>query len=101
MGGISSKTVAGGIASLDYADCVMVTYNPTYLAEQPVLDHAAKLSKPVFIKKAFCSGHIEQIAAQDPIQRALEFIFSHPAPSHVIAGTINSEHLQHNINLCQ
>ncbi len=98
LGGISSKTVAGGIASLHHADCVMATYNPIMTAEKPVLDEAAVLNKPVFIKKAFCSGHLDKFATPDPIQHSLNFIFSHPAPSHVIIGTLNPVHLRQNID---
>lgn len=101
MAGISSKTVAGGIASLDHADCVMATYNPINTEEQAVLDHAAEINKPVFIKKAFCSGRLDQLSKNDPIEAAFEFIFSHPAPSHIIAGTINPKHLAQNIAAAQ
>ena len=101
MGGLSSKTVVGGIASLDHADCVMATYNPTMTNEKVVLDHAEKLNKPAFIKKAFCSGHLKQIDAVNPIQHAIEFILKHSCSSHVITGTINPQHLIENSSFFQ
>ncbi len=103
--GMSTKTAAGGIAALEHSDLVMVTYNPAEVAEKSVLDRAFQLNKGVLIKKALNSGHsigapaAEQNAAgMDPVQRSMEFIFSHPAVSAVIIGTINPLHIVHNVN---
>ncbi len=99
--GMSTKTVAGGIAALEQSDLVMVTYNPAEAAEEIVLDHAFQLNKGVLIKKALNSGHTITAAGTDaldtdPIQRSMEFIFGHPAVSAVIIGTINPLHIVHN-----
>jgi aryl-alcohol dehydrogenase-like predicted oxidoreductase len=103
--GMSTKTVAGGIAALEHSDLVMVTYNPAAAAEESVLDHAFQLNKGVLIKKALASGHIiaapdaaQNTVGMDPVQRSMEFIFRHPAVSAVIIGTINPLHIVHNIN---
>lgn len=95
--GMSTKTIAGGIAAIEQADVAMVTYNPAYKHELAVLDRALVLKKGILIKKAFASGHLEQIAAENPIQAAVDFIFQHKAVSSIIAGTINPEHLRQNV----
>lgn len=94
FGGLSSKTVAGGIASLNYSDCVMATYHIADDSELPVLDYAMQVNKPVFIKKALGSGHHEPA-------KALHFIAQHPGDNHVILGTINPDHLCENVQLLQ
>jgi len=102
--GMSTKTVAGGIAALEHTDLVMVTYNPAETAEEKVLDHAFQLNKGVLIKKALNSGHSIATATADqnamgldPIQHSMEFIFRHPAVSSVIIGSINPLHIVHNV----
>lgn len=95
--GMSTKTVEGGLLTVDHSDIVMVTYNPTETAEQPVIAHAYKNNKSVFIKKALASGHLQKISAEDPVQTALQFIFREPGVSSVILGTLNKDHLIHNV----
>ncbi|MDO9518849.1 MAG: aldo/keto reductase [Pseudohongiella sp.] len=111
--GLSGKTVAGGLLALQYADAVMVTFNPSETGEREVIRHAHKLGKAVLIKKAFNSGHAviaggatnntaeKQQAGStnppsDPAQDSLRFVLSEPGVSSVIVGTINSHHLQAN-----
>ncbi len=95
--GMSTKTIAGGIAAVDQSDVVMVTYNPIHVEERPVILHARQKNKSIFIKKALASGHIEKIAATDPVRAALKFIFAEPGVSSVIVGTLNPEHLRYNV----
>lgn len=100
--GMSTKTVAGGLRTVEESDAVMVTYNPIHVEEQPVIAHAHQQKKQVFIKKAFASGHLDKIATeQDPIQKALQFIFKEPGVTSVILGTINPKHLAHNLKAFQ
>lgn len=89
--GVSTKTVAGGIAAAEKSDAVMATYNPEYTEERAVLDYCADHGKGVLIKKAFASGHSSDPAA------ALKFVLSHSAVSSVIVGTINPDHLRANV----
>ncbi len=96
--GMSSKTVEGGILAAERLDVVMVAYNPSHTEEEPVLDKAGELNKGVLIKKALNSGHLgdgESLTTEDN----LKFVFSHPAISSVIIGTINPEHLKVNVAL--
>ncbi|HVY53702.1 MAG TPA: aldo/keto reductase, partial [Gammaproteobacteria bacterium] len=46
--GMSTKTVVGGLRTVDEADVVMVTFNPVHTEEQPVIAYAHKINKQVF-----------------------------------------------------
>ena len=94
--GISTKTVAGGLAALERGcDLVMAMYNPWFTDERPILDAAEAAGAGVFIKKAFSSGHFGQ-GEVDPVRNALSFILERPVVSSVILGTINRAHLREN-----
>lgn len=88
--GMSSKTVAGGLQTIDCADVAMVTFNPSYVDEREVIRYAQQNQKSIFIKKAFASGHL-------PTKSSLDFIFAEAGVTSVIIGTINPEHLRENV----
>lgn len=90
--GMSTKTVQGGLLTLQQADIAMVMHNIDYQGEQAVLDYAAHHQKAIFIKKALSSGHLASPSLQDNMR----FIFQHPAITSVIMGTINPQHLTQN-----
>ncbi|MBI5447523.1 MAG: aldo/keto reductase [Gammaproteobacteria bacterium] len=94
--GMSTKTIEGGLLALDHSDIAMVSYQPLYTEEQVILDKALQLKKGIFIKKGLLSGHLKQIASQDPVKTTLEFIFKHPAVSSLVVGTLNPQHLKEN-----
>jgi aryl-alcohol dehydrogenase-like predicted oxidoreductase len=94
--GLSGKTVEGGLLALETGDCAMVTYNLNEQSEQAVLDYAALHSKGILIKKALASGHL-CLANEDPVRASFELIFRHPAAASAIIGTINPQHLAHNV----
>jgi aryl-alcohol dehydrogenase-like predicted oxidoreductase len=96
--GISTKTVAGGLRAVELGlDAVMVTYNPWYRDEESVLDAASEQGTTVFLKKALGSGWFGgEAAPENPVATALEFVFSHPATTAAIVGTINPAHLRDN-----
>lgn len=89
--GASTKTVYGGIRSLETMDTAMVTYNPDYTDEEPVLNYARDNKKSVMLKKALSSGH--NVNVKD----ALDFCFNHNAVASAIIGTINPDHLRQNL----
>jgi len=89
--GMSTKTVSGGLQTVQHADVAMVTYNPTNTEELPVIQKAHELGKGIFIKKAFASGHL--------VPGAIEFILKQPGISSVVLGTINPEHLRSNVTV--
>lgn len=95
--GMSTKTVAGGLLTIEQADLAMVTYNPLHLAEQAVIDAAHEKNKGIFIKKAFASGHLNKITGDDPVHTAIKCILQQSGVSSLILGTINHDHLRHNI----
>jgi aryl-alcohol dehydrogenase-like predicted oxidoreductase len=96
--GISTKTVEGGLRAVELGlDVVMVTYNPWSRDEEPVLDAAARAGTSVFLKKALGSGWFGgEIPPEDPVGTAFRFVFSHPATTAAIVGTINPVHLREN-----
>lgn len=96
--GLSGKTVEGGLLALEQGDCAMVTYNLNEQAEQDVLDYAALHGKGILIKKALASGHACLSPGIDPVRASFELIFSHPAATSAIIGTINPHHLAHNVS---
>ncbi len=91
--GISSKTVDGGKLALETLDIAMVTCNLNYNGELAVLEAAREKNKGILIKKGFLSGHLQNYTIKEMIQ----FIFSQPQVSSLIAGTINPEHLAQNV----
>jgi aryl-alcohol dehydrogenase-like predicted oxidoreductase len=90
--GMSTKTVEGGLKTLDVADVVMVTYNPTATSDRAVIETARQKGKGVLVKKALVNGHGD--AAE-----CLQFALAEPGVSSVVLGTINSAHLQQNIQV--
>lgn len=95
--GMSTKTVAGGQEIIRRADLVMVTCNPLERGQLPVLVEAARTGKGVLIKKALDSGHLRQFASPDPVEYALRYVFGQPGVGSVVLGTINPDHLRHNV----
>ncbi len=86
--GMSTKTVAGGIGTLEAMDVVMATYTADYRDERPVLDRAAELGKGAILKKVLSSGHAADVPA------AVRFAFGHPGVASAVIGTINPDHLR-------
>lgn len=88
--GMSTKTIAGGLQTIDRADVAMVTLNPEYTDERSVIAYAHEKQKGIFIKKALGSGHL-------PAADSLRFVLAEPGVTSVIVGTINPEHLKANV----
>lgn len=99
--GMSTKTLAGGLAAAEHSDVVMVTYNPWHQEEVAVIDACQQRGKGVLIKKALASGHLAASGTnldEDPVQASLQLIFNHPGVSSAIVGTINPHHLRDNVH---
>ncbi len=99
--GMSTKTVEGGIWTVENMDVVMATYNPSYTDELPVLQRAAELNKGVVIKKGLQSGHADAAAGGGGVDAALRFVLAQQAVHSVVVGTINPEHLRHNVAVAE
>ncbi len=97
--GMSSKTVEGGLWTVEHFDVVMATCNPDYNEELPVLQRARDLNKGVVVKKGLQSGHADNQAGGSGIERAFEFVLSQPGVSSMIVGTIDPRHLRGNAEL--
>lgn len=96
--GMSTKTVEGGLLTLQHADIAMVMHNLDYQDEQAVIEQAAKTNKSIFIKKALGSGHLAlNNPNTDPVQANFDFIYQNPAVASIIIGTINPKHLIKNV----
>ena len=94
--GMSTKTILGGMRTIDLADVAMVTLNKTQQEESQVIAYANQHQKGIFIKKALLSGHLQIISSEDPVTEAMHFVFEKPGVTSVIVGTINPLHLQEN-----
>jgi aryl-alcohol dehydrogenase-like predicted oxidoreductase len=92
--GMSTKTLAGGLAAARACDVVMLTYNPGQPEEKPVLDACLEFGTGALIKKALASGQLNQ---SDAIQASMDLALAHPGTSSAIIGTINPAHLQANV----
>ena len=97
--GMSTKTVEGGIMALEQSDIAMVTYNLNEQGEKPVLDYAKQNNKGILVKKALASGHA-CLEGENPVEKSMELVFSHPGVSAAIIGTINPKHLRENARVC-
>jgi len=96
--GISTKTVAGGLRAIELGlDAVMVMYHPGYRDEEAVLDAAVGTDTAVFLKKVLGSGWFgAEPVPSDPVGEAFRFVFSHPATTAAIVGTLSPAHLLSN-----
>ncbi len=96
--GMSTKTFEGGLLALEQSDVVMTTCEESS-SDKQVLDRANVLNKGILIKKAFASGHAVNVPdAAHLVENRLDAIFSYPAVSSVIIGSINPKHLTQNIS---
>lgn len=98
--GLSGKTVEGGLLTARYADVAMVTLNPGYTDELPVIQACAEHNTGVLIKKALASGHLplpDDTADADPVQTALDLVLQQAGVHSAIIGTINPAHLRENV----
>lgn len=94
--GMSTKSVAGGLAALPHCDVLMVTYNERVREEAAVLDACAAAGSGVLVKKALDSG---QLAQANPAHTAaaLRFALAHPGVGSVVVGTLSPAHLAANV----
>ena len=94
--GMSTKTVAGGLAAARACDVVMLTYNPAQRQELPVLEFCKAQHCGALVKKTLASGHLATADA-DPVQASMDLVLGHRATSAAIIGTITPAHLLANV----
>lgn len=108
--GMSTKTVVGGMLTVEQADVAMVSFHPGYRDEQVVIARAQELQKGILVKKALASGNLQQLteyskqhtsqqpsAQQNLAAAALQFVLAEPGVTSVIVGTIDVRHLRENV----
>lgn len=93
--GMSTKTILGGLLTIDLADLAMVTFNLNYQEEQEVIAYAAQKQKGIFVKKALNSGHVPSANVKQALQSVLQL----KGVTSAIIGTINPKHLQENMTI--
>ena len=94
--GMSTKTLEGGLRTVETLDLVMATYNPSYTDDAPVIAAAHAANKGVLIKKALNSGH-DALGTPNETADNLRTVLAIPGVSSAIVGTINLEHLRDNV----
>jgi aryl-alcohol dehydrogenase-like predicted oxidoreductase len=92
--GMSTKTVAGGIAAAARCDLVMLTYNLACQQERPVLDACLRAGSGALVKKPLASGHLGSDNNRRTLQDCMNFVFAHAGTSAAIVGTIDRAHLE-------
>lgn len=98
--GISTKSPEGAMLAATMCDVVMVTLNLRERADLPAIEAARLAGAGVLIKKALASGWLDAVETTgiDPVERSLSFALGTPGVSSVIIGTIDPDHLAHNID---
>jgi aryl-alcohol dehydrogenase-like predicted oxidoreductase len=94
--GVSTKTVAGGLAAAACCDVVMLTYNSQHQNEAQVLEACALAGKGALVKKALASGHFGESVAES-VQESLRLVLGHPGTGAAVVGTISPTHLEQNV----
>jgi len=97
--GMSTKTIAGGLAAAELLDVVMLTWN-LQQRDEAVLAAATRLGKGVLVKKGLMSGHV-QGSSGDLVRDSMQLAFSQPGVGSMIVGTINPAHLRSNVAMAK
>jgi len=97
--GMSTKTIAGGLATAELLDVVMLTWN-LQQRDEAVLAAATRLGKGVLVKKGLMSGHV-QGSSGDLVRDSMQLAFSQPGVGSMIVGTINPAHLRSNVAMAK
>lgn len=97
--GMSTKTIAGGLAAVELLDVVMLTWN-LQQRDEAVLAAATRQGKGVLVKKGLMSGHV-QGSSGDLVRDSMQLAFSQPGVGSMIVGTINPAHLRSNVAMAK
>jgi aryl-alcohol dehydrogenase-like predicted oxidoreductase len=92
--GMSTKTESGGELAAELMDVVMLTWNKQQQDRQ-TLQRALALQKGVLVKKGLSSGRIH--GGLD-LSESLSFVLKQKGINALVAGTINTDHLQLNVD---
>ena len=99
--GISTMSLAGGLAAVPLCDLVMVAWNTGFHEQQLVIEAAAAGGKGILLKKVLASGDLSAGGAVPAGMKALDYrvrsALALPGHPVVIAGTITPSHLEENL----
>ncbi|MDH5324070.1 MAG: aldo/keto reductase [Gammaproteobacteria bacterium] len=98
--GMSTKTLEGGLWVVQHCDVVMATCNLSEHQDLPVLEEAQRLNKGVVVKKGLQSGHADASVGGAGVEESFEFVLNQAGVNSMIVGTINPDHLRHNVEIC-
>ena len=93
--GISSKSVAAGLAAVARVDVLMLAWNEADHSQLPVMQAAAAAGRGVLVKKPLDSGHAAAGGA-GAIAAAWRSALAQPAVAAAVAGTLSVDHLRQN-----
>ncbi len=88
--GFSGYTPDAFELALEWADAIMVEYNPAEQSAEPIVDAAARRGTAVFAKKGLGSG---RLAADESIR----FVLSNAGVTCQLVGSLSIEHLRENV----
>ena len=88
--GFSGKTIEGAVASLEWADTLMVEYNHEQTEAHHLIEKAAGQGVGILIKKPLGSGHLKP-------QTAIKEGLSVPGVSTLVVGSLDVAHLEQNL----
>jgi len=91
--GLSAKTPEGVLASLAWADAVMVEYHLLDRSHEQAIAAAADAGVGVVVKKGLSAGAL-------PPDEAIRFVLANPAVSTMIIGSLSADHLVENLRAC-
>ena len=89
--GMSGKSVEGAMASMAWADVLMVEYHLEDQSHECVLEAAANEGVGVVVKKGLASGVLAP-------GEAIEFILKRPEVASIVVGGLNLDHIKSNLN---
>ncbi len=99
--GVSTMSLAGGLAAVPLCDVVMVAWNVGFAEQQLVVEAAAAAGKGILLKKVLSSGDLSGARPPDGLGAAeyrLRAALALPGHPVVIAGTVNLAHFAENLH---
>lgn len=88
--GLSGKTAQAAESALEWADVLMVEFNPLDLSHAAVIEQAGQRGVGVLVKKGLASGHL-------PASEAIPFVLRQPGVSSLVIGGLNLDHMAENL----
>ena len=91
--GLSAKSPVGVLASLAWADAVMVEYHLHDRSHEQAIAAASEAGLGIVVKKGLATGAL-------PAAEAIRFVLANPAVATMVVGTLSADHLAENLRAC-